>query len=271
MVLQPLKRTISDSESILTKTAAIHALGTAAFFGGASLDELEEIMAMFLDVISSDGHSVGAGDNASVVTAALEEWGFLATQFEEMEDASEEAMEGFVDQLDSSEPSVQIAAGENIALMYEKCYTKLEEDEEFSVDSDEENDPEDDADPNGPKMIRRYTPYRREDQLKRNLAGLANLSSRRLSKKDKKSLHSNFADILHSVENPTRGPRYRKAVNQDTGKRYGSKMIVRINRTGVMRIDKWWKLHRLRALRRILQGGFVEHYECNGLVFECLP
>ncbi|KAI9699748.1 MAG: hypothetical protein M1836_002783 [Candelina mexicana] len=269
-LLPPLKRTISDSESLPTKTAAIHALGTTAFFGGASMDETQDIMDLFLDIISSDGHSVGAGDNASVVTAALEEWGFLATQLEDVEDASEDVVEAFVEQLDSSEPSVQIAAGENIALMYEKSYTELEEDEEFSSPN-EDSDPEDDALPDGPKMVKRYTPYRREDQLKRNLSSLANLSTRRLSKKDKKSLHTNFADILNSVENPTRGPRYQNAVNQETGKRYGSRMTVRIHRTGVMRIDRWWKLHRLKALRRVLQGGFVGHYEKNEVVFECLP
>ncbi|KAI9719065.1 MAG: hypothetical protein M1812_003695 [Candelaria pacifica] len=269
-VLQPLKRTISDSESLLSKTAAIHALGAAAFFGGASDDEMDEIMVLLLDIVSSDGHSVSAGDNASVVTAALEEWGFLATQLEDLEEASEDAMEAFVEQLDSSEPSVQIAAGENIALMYEKSYTELEADEEFSS-PEEDSDPEDDALPDGPKMVKRYTPYRREDQLKRNLSSLANLSTRRLSKKDKKSLHTNFADILNSVENPTRGPRYQNAVNQETGKRYGSRMTVRIHRTGVMRIDRWWKLLRLKALRRALQGGFVAHYESNAVVFECLP
>ena len=47
--------------------------------------------------------------------------------------------------------------------------------------------------------------------------------------------------------------------------------MVRIHKTGVMRIDRWWKLHRLQGLRRVLQGGFVRHYESNEVVFETLP
>jgi len=270
-VYQPLKRIISASESIPAKTAAIHTLGTATFFGGASVEETQDIMDFFLEIIESDGHAVEADDDGDVVTAALEEWGFLATQMEDLEDATEPAMEAFVEQLNSSDPNVQIAAGENIALLYEKSYTELEEDEEAPESSDEDEDEEDAGPPDGPKMVRRYNVYRREDQLKHTLAALATVSGRSISKKDRKSLHTNFADILHSVENPTRGPRYSAAVNHETGKRYGSRLTVRINRVGEMRIDRWWKLQRLKALRRVLQGGFVRHYEFNEVVFESLP
>ena len=38
-----------------------------------------------------------------------------------------------------------------------------------------------------------------------------------------------------------------------------------------MRIDAWWKLTRLQGLKRVLQGGFVGHYEKNELVFDTLP
>ncbi|KAI9768815.1 MAG: hypothetical protein M1840_004629 [Geoglossum simile] len=269
LIDRPLKRTINDSASSITKNTAIHALGCATFYGGASLEETQEIMDYLLEIIESDGNSVGSGDDGAVVTAALEEWGFLATQLEDMEDTTEEAMEAFVEQLDSSEPSVQIAAGENIALLYEKSYTEAEEDEEVESEGDE--DLEDETSRDSPKMIKRYEPYRRLDKLRNTLSDLASISSRRLSKKDRKSLHTNFSDILNSVENPTRGPRYQNAVNQETGKRYGSRLTIRIHRSGVMKIDKWWKLHRLQALRRILAGGFVTHYEKNEVIFESLP
>ncbi|KAI9881538.1 MAG: hypothetical protein M1830_000101 [Pleopsidium flavum] len=270
-VSAPLKRITSDSGSKPTKVTAIHALGTCTIYGGASDDEILENMAYFLEIVSSDGHFVEAGDEGDVVTAALEEWGFLATHIEDLEDESEDAMEAFVEQLESSDPSVQIAAGENIALIYEKSYTPQEEDEEVSDDGEAMSDPEDESVPGAPKLVKRYTAYRRTDQLVHTLSSLASLSTRKLSKKDKKSLHSNFADILNSVENPTRGPRYQNAVSHETGKRYGSRMVVRIHQNGVMRIDKWWKLHRLKGLRRVLQGGFVGHYENNEVVFESLP
>ena len=265
-----LKRTITDSPSIAVKTAAIHTLGTCTFYGGASEEEILENMTFFLEIISSDGHYISAGDEADPVTAALEEWGFLATLVDDLSEESEEAIETFVEQLSSGDLAVQIAAGENIALLYEKSYTPPEENEILS-DSDEEvvSDPEDG--PSGPKYIKRYAAYRRTDQLMHTLSSLANLSSRGMSKKDKKSLHTNFADILNSVEYPTRGPRYQNAINQETGQRYGSRMAVKIRGEGVMRIDKWWKLMRLKGLRRILQGGFVGHYERNGVVFETLP
>ncbi len=270
-VSQPLKRTISDSGSIATKAAAIHTLGTCTIYGGASDDGILENMTYFLEIVSSDGNFVDAGDERDVVTAALEEWGFLATYIDDLEDESMEAMEAFVEQLDSSDPTVQVSAGENIALAYEKSYTPQEDDEEVSDDGEAMSDPEDDSVAGAAKFVKRYTPYRRTDQLVHTLASLASLSTRRLSKKDRKSLHSNFADILNSVENPTRGPRYQNAVSHETGKRYGSRMVVRIHQNGVMRIDKWWKLHRLKALRRVLQGGFIGHYEKNEVVFESLP
>lgn len=265
-----LKRTVSDSESIQTKISAIHALGTATFFGGASEEEAEDIMAFLLEVVESDGLSVDAHDQGGIVVAALEEWGLLATEVEDMEEASEAAMEAFVDQLQSSDSSVQIAAGENIALLYEKSYTPLEEDEELSEEEEDSEDEECIKD--GGRMVKRYTVYRRQDQLIHTLEELANISTRKISKKDRKTLHSSFTDILNSVDKPTRGPKYSTALNDETGRSYGGgRMKVRINRNVEVRIDKWWKLQRLNALRRVLQGGFAAQYDENEAVSRTLP
>ena len=226
-------------------------------------------MSIFLDIIQSDGESAGAGDSGLVVAAALEEWGFLATVLDDLEAESQEAMEALIEQLDSTDASVQIAAGENVALLYEKSYTELEEDEE--PPSDDDSDAEESRTNSSTKLIKRYEAYRQTYKLTKKLSALASISSRRLSKKDKKTLHTNFADILHSVENPTRGPRYQRAIDQETGRSYGSRMVVRIQNTGHMKIDRWWKLMRLKALRRILGGGFMIHYVANEVVFESLP
>ena len=121
------------------------------------------------------------------------------------------------------------------------------------------------------KSVKRYEVYRQKNQLEHTLSQLATESSKRIAKKDRKALHTNFNDILSTVEYPPRGPRYQKAIDQETGKRYGSRLTVRIHKTGSMKIDKWWKLHRLQALRRLLGGGFVVHYEKNEVVFESLP
>lgn len=269
-VTDQLKRTMKNSESVQAKVGAIHALGIAAFFGGASEDEMEDIMTEFLDIIETDGLAIDAHDEGTVVTAALEEWGLLATEVQDLEAATEAAIESFVDQLDSSDSLVQIAAGENIAMIYEKSYTPLEEDEEVS---EEEHDSGSERGQSiGPKMVKRYDVYRRQDQLIHKLDELATISTRSVSKKDRKTLHSSFADIRNSVERPTRGPKYSTALDQDTGRAYGGgRMKVKINRGVEVRIDKWWKLLRLNALRRTLQGGFTLQYDENEAVSRCLP
>ncbi|GAD92183.1 IFRD domain protein [Paecilomyces variotii No. 5] len=266
-----LTRTIRDSTSNSVKAAAIHCLGTCTFFGGAGEDGHLEQMTFFLDIIASDGQSIGAVDDAASVTAALQEWGFLATEIEDLEEESEEAVGIFTDQLDSSEPSVQIAAGENIALLYEKSYTPQEDDD------DEGEDTQSDSDLNSnnfdePKLVKRYNAYHNTPELERQLQSLASISSKRINKKDRKSLHNNFTSILTTVENPRRGPMYSTAIDQDTNRHYGSKRTIKIGREGIMNIDRWWKWIRLASLRRILQGGFTEHYyQGNHAVLDNLP
>jgi hypothetical protein len=85
-------------------------------------------------------------------------------------------------------------------------------------------------------------------------------------------LHSSFADIRNSVEKPTRGPGYSTAIDQETGRVYGSGRIkLKGYKSAEIRVDKWWKLMRLNALRRTLQGGFVHHYDQNDVVSTALP
>jgi hypothetical protein len=265
-IFQALKRTYTDSEYTSVKAAAIHTLGAAAVYGGASDSEIEEIMDDFLQIVESDGSFANAEDNGEVVSAACEEWGFLATSIDDLEDKTEEAMDAFVGQLESSDTTVQVAAGENIALLYEKSFTPRESDDGPASDEEDEEGYAIDS-----SLVKRYEVYRQKNQLEHILSQLATESSRSIAKKDRKLLHVNFADILNTVEHPSRGPRYQKAIDQETGRRYGSRMTVRIHKTGSMKIDKWWKLHRLQALRRVLGGGFVVHYENNEVVFDSLP
>jgi hypothetical protein len=269
-MIRPIKAIITSSESSPVMVAAVHTLGIATFYGRVGLEETQDIMDFYLEIIESDGHSVEAGDDGNVVAAALQEWGFLATQFDTMEDTSEEPMEAFIEQLESSDSSVVIAAGENIALLFEKSWTELEDDEEPAPRPTNNNGDEEDVDPTTKGMVKRYTVWRQEHQLVHTLNGLAQAHGKRISRKDKKELHSSFADILNTVEHPTRGPRYSNAIDQNTNKAYGSRMIVHIGKNS-MAIDKWWKLHRLQSLRRALQGGFIVHYEDNQVVFDSLP
>ncbi|KAJ5885278.1 hypothetical protein N7495_009788 [Penicillium taxi] len=263
-----LTRTIRDNASNAVKAAAIQSLGACTIFGGAGEEGILDQMTFLLDIIASDGQSIDAADDPVSVTAALQIWGFLATDIEDLEGESDEAAQVFLDQLDSSDSGVQIAAGENIALLYEKSYTPQEEDESDSEDNEDHVN----EDPTGPKLIKRYEVYHNTYEMERQLQSLATVHGKRISKKDKKSLHSNFASILTTVENPRRGPRYNMAIDQDTNRHYGSTLTVKIGQHGVMSIDRWWKLVRLNSLRRTLQGGFVEHYfQGNRSVLDNLP
>ncbi|PCG93172.1 Armadillo-like helical [Penicillium occitanis (nom. inval.)] len=268
-----LTRTIRDSTSGLVKVAAINCLGTCAYFGGTSEDAKIDQMNMLLDIIASDGQSIEASADYGVVTAALQQWGFLATDVEDLEAESEEVVEILIEQLSSTDSNVQIAAGENIALLYEKSYTPQEDEDEIDEeDLDEDEEEEDSSASGGPKLIERYRAYHDKYHLEQILASLATVSGKRISKKDKKSLHTNFASILTTVENPRLGPAYSKAINQNTNRQYGSKRQVKVGSEGVMNIDRWWKWLRLASLRRILQGGFMEHYfQGNRAVLDALP
>ena len=263
-----LQNTYTESEFPTVKAAAIHTMSAAAIYGGAGDDEIEQIMDDLLAIVESDGASIDADDNGEVVAAATEAWGYLLTYVDDMEDKTEVAMEAFVEQLESRDTSVQITAGTNIALLFEKSFTSREEDDEPATEAESYDD---EGHPLDVSFVKRYDAYRQKSQLEYTLTQLSKESSKKVAKKDRKSLHKHFADVLNTVEHPPRGPAYSKAIDQETNRRYGSRMVVRVNKTGSMTIDKWWKLQRLQALKRVLGGGFVKHYTENEVVFESLP
>lgn len=260
-----LKRTIFDTRLLPVKAAAIHCLGTCVAFCGAGEDEISEVLNFLLEIASSDGSFVAAADDADTVIAALQEYGFLTTYIDDLEAESEDAAAAFVDQLDSDNVFVQIAAGENLALLYEKSYTPMEEDETAS-DLEDTEDHSSSGDESGnsdaPKLIKRYNAYHNTYSVLEKVSALASLSTRKLNKHDKRKLHQSFASVQITVENPRLGLQTNNA----------SRMTVRIHQEGEMKVDKWWKMMRLNALRRLLQGGFVNHYfEGNKQVLNTLP
>lgn len=258
-----LKRTISDSQSFPIKAAAIHCLGTCISFGGADEQEIIDILTFLLEIISSDGAFIEAADDAESVCAALRVYGFLATQVDDLEGESEDAVAAFMDQLDSSDPEVQIAAGENIALFYEKSYSPLEEDETLSdLEEPEQEDNSSEDESGDSPLVKRYDAYHNTSEVIDKVTALASLSTHKLNKRIKRQLHQSFASILTTVENPRLGLR----TNNARG------MRVKIQQTGEMDVDSWWKLMRLNALRKLLAGGFVNHYyEGNKQVLDMLP
>lgn len=256
-----VKRTIEDSQDNATKAAALHCLGICLTFGGASEGEFADTCTWLLEIVQSDGAFVGADDNAEVVAAAIQTYGYLVTELHDVEAESEDAVEAFMEQLDSGDADVQIAAGEAIALLFEKSCTPREDDEDGDGEEADEAD-SDDSNMVDKNLVKRYNAYHNPAEVLDKVQDLANLSSKGLNKTDKQKLHRSFASIALTVEEPRGGLRSNNA----------SKLVVRIAKEGEIKVDKWWKLMRLNALRRLLAGGFIQHYfEGNKQVLNSLP
>lgn len=255
-----LKRTVSDSQNAHVKAIAIDTLAACLSFGGAGETEIEETMTFLLEVVSSDGAFINADDNAEVVTAAILAYAFLATQVEDLEAESEDAVAAFLDQLDSDDAKVQIAAGEAIALLYEKSYSPREEDEES--DDDDESSGEERAVAADTSLVKRYNAYHNTHEVVEKVNALSSLSTKAFGRKDRRNIHQSFAAVGLTIEDPRVGLRTNNASN----------MKIRVHHTGEMKVDKWWKLMRLNAIRRLLSGGLVNHYyEGNHQLLNALP
>ncbi|KAI9892777.1 MAG: hypothetical protein M1814_001197 [Vezdaea aestivalis] len=254
-----LQSCAANMPSHQVKAATIHCLSTCTFFGGAGEEEISTIMEFLLSIIQSDGNAIGAADDADIVTAALEEWAFLATCRDDIEVDSDEAIDAFLEQLDSSDTQVQIAAGENIALAVELSFSEVEAGEDGSKALRASD---------GRKRIQRYQPFGKMYLVEQKVSELASISSKWVSKKDRRTLHKNFTDILNAVENPTQGPRYSNAVDDETGRVYGSRLTLQMGGDNRIQVDSWEKLQKLKALRRILAGAFLEHYKENEALSE---
>ncbi|CAJ2502483.1 Uu.00g098770.m01.CDS01 [Anthostomella pinea] len=257
-VYSSLKGVCQDSDEASVKVEAIEAMGVATMCGGGSVTAAEELMEFLVEIIESDGHSIEAGDNGPTVAAALSTWGFVASNLDDLQDQSEEALQAFTDQLDSSDVEVQIAAGANIALIFEAAREYEEETEEtWNLQYDQH------------KLLQRMTALTRE-------------SSKSISKQDRKLLHASFNSVLTSLEQG-KGPGYstarRMASNPHAGgskadfndeyKEYGYRQKIRIHNISMI-IDTWSLSARVEMLKSILGGGLGIHYMGNPVVKDLL-
>ncbi|KAI8380026.1 interferon-related developmental regulator-domain-containing protein [Blakeslea trispora] len=142
-------------------------------------------------------------------------------------------MPAHLDLLESRSKDVRVAAGENVALMYECSHaTKAK----GQIDETEEEEQED------------MSEYEELDDLIDILQRLASDSSRHVNKQDRKEQKSAFRDILKSVQTGHR-PRERIKLG-------GQRLIFR----------GWAQIIELHAFRSILGAGLANHFESNGLV-----
>ncbi|KAI0018758.1 interferon-related developmental regulator-domain-containing protein [Xylariomycetidae sp. FL0641] len=257
-VYSSLKGVCEDSDEAAIKVEAIDAMAIATMCGGGSEYAATDLMDFLVEIIESDGHSIAAGDNGPVVAAALTAWGFIASNLDDLQEQSEHALEAFTDQLDSNDVDVQVAAGANIALIFEAAREFEEETEEsWNLQYDQH------------KLMQRMTALTRE-------------SSKSVSKKDRKQLHAAFNSVLTSLEHG-KGPGYstaqRMATNPHTGgnkvnfkaedRDYGYREKIKIQNISMV-IDSWSLSTRVDMLRSILGGGFAAHYMENPAVKDLL-
>jgi hypothetical protein len=278
LCIQPLKSAVASSLSRLVKEESLYTLGIAAFFGGTTPDDLLDLLTTYLlEAITSDGASLSAPDDEDVVSAAIDVFALLCTRVPDISSYSHDFVTALAEQLESSSTRVQIAAGEAIATLYSFSYSPRQEGEEPDVESlTLDEDAHLDASKSSSKFKHRYTAYRSTPALLETLHAIARTSTKSMSKLERKSLHTSFNDIAQSVENPTLGPRYSTAIDVGTGRHYGSRLFVKFGSVGGknagkgVAVDSWWKMSRLKAVRRAVQGGLGEHALNNMLVKDAL-
>lgn len=241
------------------KIAGIYALAAAAMYGDGSTEAAEDMLQYMIEIIESDGHTVGAPDAAGVVVAALKGWGFIAAHLEDLSEHSEQSMEAFVEQLDSTDAHVQTSAGDNIALLFETAREMEEE--------------------SGEKMNFQYDPKRLAQQMRDISKG-----SKSISKRDRRHLKSDFTSIATGLERG-KGPGYstagRPASNPNKGgsivnsahgadvNEFGYRQMLFVGKEKIT-IDSWALSAKVEFLRIVLAGGFPTHLSKNETVQEML-
>jgi len=127
-VQQTLKRICQDDATRPdVKSLALVVLGVAVVFGYAGDEDRSEVLEFLTEAIESDGSTLEATDSGSVVATALRVWGFVACQYRDLEEIAVQAMDAFIDQLDSTDIDVESRAAFNIALVFEASRNAAEQ------------------------------------------------------------------------------------------------------------------------------------------------
>ncbi|TPX14409.1 uncharacterized protein E0L32_005373 [Thyridium curvatum] len=242
---EPLKVVCHDAQDEEVKVDAIYAMAVAAIYCSGFVAAAEDLLEFLMDIIESDGNVVEAEDSGPVVAAALQAWGFVAGQIEDLSDWSEEAMDAFIEQLQSTDIDVQTSAGSNVAFLLE-----------VSRDQEEET---------GEALNFSYNSHGLMQRLNELARG-----SKSISKKDRRHVRTELKDVIQSIEEGV-GPGYSTVlydeVNPRTpgnkadgrgGKHLGYRKKLRV-RDDLMLIDTWSLNSRAETLRLLLGGGFGTH------------
>jgi hypothetical protein len=274
-----VRKCILQSETITNKVMAIQTLGSVAFFGGAGYDDMDSVMDLFFQIIQTDGESANAVDNVEIVVAAIEQWSFLSTLVEPDDMKFNEVLEALENQLESSSPEVLLAVADGIGLLCEQQYEPRSLDK-WSRPQDDGGDDAKFADTQDyileqglPPRYRKATWEQNHDFFQGNnhlirekLNDIASSTMRQHRKDMRRELHSTFRDVVHTIDFPWRGPRFSTALSDGEGTKMHGHRLFRNGRT----IDRWWKLHRYNAIKRVLRGGIGQHLNSGEPAADCL-
>ncbi|KAG6003807.1 hypothetical protein E4U21_001661 [Claviceps maximensis] len=253
-----LKQILVDDDDDECKVYAIYALCMAVLYAGGLEEAALEVMQFLVDIVQSDGESVESHDNASVVSAAIVGWSFVASHVDDFSDFADTAMDAFVDQLDSSDPEIQGNVGQAIALIFESSRNhERETGEPFQLP---------------------YDPQR----LIGRINELAKLSSKSVARKQRRDLRESLVSVVTSLERGV-GPYYSTALylpekdshvppsqrTEDGQAEYGYRCRLRLGNHS-SRINTWSLFSRVNMMKIIFRSGLQHHIFINPVVTECL-
>ncbi|KAL8358511.1 hypothetical protein RB598_002996 [Gaeumannomyces tritici] len=255
-----LKQVCEDSEEEAVKVQALSTMGVVVVYGGGEEQDMDEFLEFLTYVAESDGNHIGAPDSGIVVTTAMKVWAFVATNLDNPSSHNEEALDAFVEQLESTDANVRSSAGINIALLFE-----------VSRELEEEG--------NGQSLNLSVDPKYLVKRMRELSKG-----SKSISKKGRTQVRNDLASVITSIE-LGKGPGWsatsRPVSNPHTG---GSKEVdqgdeveelgyrekLRINKDEIYVIESWAAKVRIELLQDVLKGGFSTHFSGNEVVRETL-
>lgn len=125
---------------------------------------------------TADG--LAGSDDSKVATACILGAGLVAGTMSSLNAAADDNVSYLVELLDAPSKNIKLAAGKLLAMFYQS-YDYGDEDEDNSMDS---------------LLLNEH------DELVRKLRNLANMSTKKMGKKDKREQKSLFRDVLKTVE-----------------------------------------------------------------------
>ncbi|KAI9019403.1 interferon-related developmental regulator-domain-containing protein [Phycomyces nitens] len=241
LVANTLKNTLVNSLDCDVKIQCLYSLALISFIGASDIDT-QLLRDFVFDLIETGGEGMELEGISSqqiehLTCVALRAYGLLyistfcegVIDFEVLWEEVEKVLPVHEILLESSEKDVRVAAGENIALMFESVRVYTQHVEE---DAEETEWPE----------------YDNMDGLIHTLHGLSVDSNRRRSKNDRAEQKSVFRDVIKSVEEGTRPEEELKISGR------------------VLTFRGWSKILLLNAFRRAIGQGLQQHIKTNPLL-----